>query len=417
MEIHQIKIDDLKPAEYNPRKWSEEQIKQLKSSIGKFGLVEPIVANRAQGRENVVIGGHFRLYVAKQLGFVDVPVVYVNIPDLEKEKELNLRLNRNVGEFDFKMLGEFDEDLLKEVGFTGFEIDKAFDLKTSEDEFDADEEAKKIENPQAQLGDVYELCEHRLMCGDSTKPEDVKKLMGGGLAQLIFTDPPYMVDYKSPVGLSYNSKKYAGSDGKIFNDNLSDEKAMEFYIAVLKNLYENSTDTCPIYWWFASKNMLMNRIAFAETDWYFSQMIIWLKNSMILSRGQDYHRCYEPCLFGWKKGKTHFSNKQIADLKDSWMELDFESFQDQLEVWFQKRDTTTEYVHPTQKPVGLAERALRKSSRQGDIVLDLFGGSGSTLIACQQMMRRAFVMELDPRYVDVIIARWQKLTGLEAKKL
>ena len=370
------------------------------------------MANNAPERKNIVIGGHFRLHVAKLLGYSEVPVVYVNIPDVNKERELNLRLNRNVGEFDYKILSEFDEDLLKAVGFTSVEIDRAFDLKAEE----VETPPTPVE-PTSKKGDIFQLGNHRLMCGDSTDPVNVALLMGGVKANMIFTDPPYMVDYHSPTGVTYSSEKFGGMGGKIFNDNLDEEKALLFYIAILKNLYEFSHDNATIYWWYAGKNVLINRLAFIETNWFFSQGIIWLKNNMVYSLGQDFHRCYEPCMFGWKKKQAHFKNKEIANLKDTWHNMEIEEFKDALDVWFQNRDNTAEYVHPTQKPVGLAERGLRKSSKQDDIVLDLFGGSGSTLIACEQMHRKAYLMELDPKFVDVIIARWEKLTGRKAVKV
>ncbi|MCL5435931.1 MAG: site-specific DNA-methyltransferase [Patescibacteria group bacterium] len=226
-----------------------------------------------------------------------------------------------------------------------------------------------------------------------------------------------MVDYKSPGGKSYNSKKYGGTGRKIFNDNLSEEKALQFYKSVLKNLYDFSEKDVSLYWWFANRNNKINRQAWEESGWMMSQIVIWLKNSMIFSQGQDYHRCYEPCMFGWKKGQHHFTNKQYANFKDV-MELeDVEQFSDMLDVWFQRRDTTNQYLHPTQKPVRLAERALRKNSSASGVVVDLFGGSGSTLIGCEQMGRKCYVMELDPKYCDVIIQRYEKFTGKKAEKI
>ncbi|MEK6531270.1 MAG: DNA modification methylase [Deltaproteobacteria bacterium] len=199
---------------------------------------------------------------------------------------------------------------------------------------------------------------------------------------------------------------YGGSGGRIFNDNLSDDDCIKLYSDVLKNLYEHTTDDASIYWWFAMENHSLNAEAFKKTKWHISQIIIWLKNSMVISHGQDYHRQYEPCIFGWKKGKNHYRNKNITDLKDIF-NLDFDDFIGMLDVWYEKRDNTATYIHPTQKPVRLAERGLKKNSEPGDIVVDLFGGSGSTLMACDQMVRRARLMELDPKYCDVIVKRWQ----------
>ncbi len=412
----QRKASELVPFEFNPRKMTPDQVEQLKRSIEKFNLVEiPAI-----DLDNRIIAGHQRLKIMHLLGRGD-ETIDVRVPNRklteEEFREYNLRSNRNHGDFDFNLLSNFDEDLLRAIGFNAVEIDRTFDLKTKEDEFDAEKEAANITEPQSKLGDVYKLGEHYLMCGDATSELDVHALMGGELADLVFTDPPYMVDYKSPGGLTYNSSKFGGTGGKIFNDNLKDEDALQFYIDVLNNLYKFSKDFAPIYWWFANKNNLINRLAFQETNWVMSQIIIWLKNSMIFSQGQDFHRCYEPCMFGWKKGKKHYKAKEITNYKDVFGTMDFDEFQHYLDVWYQKRDNTAEYVHPTQKPIKLAERALFKSSNPGAIVVDLFGGSGSTLMACEQMHRRARVMELDPKYVDVIILRWERFTGLKAEKL
>jgi DNA modification methylase len=416
MKIENIKIEELKPADYNPRKWSKEAIRDLKKSIQEFGLVDPIIVNSAKARHNIVIGGHFRLYIAKELGFKEVPVVYLNIPEIKKEKELNLRLNRNLGAWDEKLLAEFDIDLLKEVGFNKIELDRIYNIE--EDAFDAEEEYGKIKKPTTKLEDLFQLGDHRLLCGDSTKEKDYERLLRGGVADMVFTDPPYNVDYKSPGGLDYASTKFGGTGGKIFNDDKSDEDCLEFYKQVLLNLHKFTKDSATIYWWFANKNNAINRNAFEQSGWHMSQIIIWLKNSMVFSRGQDYHRCYEPCMVGWKQKQKHFKNKtkELGCLKDCF-NLDYETFSELPDVWYEHRDITSQYVHPTQKPVRLAERGLRRNSNRGEIILEVFAGSGSTLIACEQMERKCYAMELDPKYCDVIIKRFEKYTGKKAVKL
>lgn len=412
--VEKRKVSDLKFWEDNPRNISTAGLQQLRDKIIAKGLHAVLTIDV----DNTVLSGNQRLAVARELALEEVWVILPERALSEQERiEVGLESNINEGEWVNSMLSKFDQDLLRAIGFNPVQIDRIYDLKTQEDEFDAEAEAAKITEPVAKNGDIYQLGNHKLMCGDSTREADVAALMSDELADLVFTDPPYMVDYKSPGGLTYSSTKFGGSGGKIFNDNLSDQDALQFYIDVLKNLHKFSKDYTPIYWWFANKNNLINRLAFEDTGWYMSQIIIWLKNSMIFSRGQDYHRCYEPCMFGWKKGKKHYTAKEIANYKDVFGGMDFDEFQHYLDVWFQKRDNTTEYLHPTQKPIKLAERALHKSSKPDDIVVDLFGGSGSTLIACEQMKRKARLMELDPKYVDVIILRWERLTGQKAIKL
>ena len=210
--------------------------------------------------------------------------------------------------------------------------------------------------------------------------------------------------------MSYDSKKFGGTGGKIFNDNLTDEDCQKFYSDVLANLYAHTTDDAAIYWWYATSNHGLNAEAFKRTKWHLSQVLIWLKNSMVIAQGQDYHRQYEPCMFGWKKGKKHYKNKNITNLKDVF-NLDHDDYLEMLDVWYERRDNTSTYVHPTQKPLRLAERGLKKNSELEDIVIDLFGGSGSTLMACDQMKRKARLMELDPKYCDVIVTRYFKHTG------
>lgn len=413
MKTIDVKIKDLKRADYsNPRAWSEKDIEDLKKGIKEFGVVDPIILNGAPKRKNIIIGGHFRVKVCEELGMETIPAVYVNIPSVKKEQALNLRLNKNTGDWDWEILREFDEDLLLEVGFSSEEIEDAQDEEISEDHFD-EGKTEKVRS-RAKVGDLYQLGRHRLYCGDSTSDDSFKVLMDGKKANLIFTDPPYNVDYESESGNSYSKGKYGG--GKIMNDKKSDEDALKFYKDVLTLLHKYSEDNSVIYWWFANKNNWINRKAFMETGWYMSQVLIWLKDNMIFSMGQDYHRCYEPCMFGWKEKQTRFTNKLIRTYRDV-HNLDFEEFEDMMDVWYEKRDDRNNYIHPTQKPVRLAERGLRKNSKVHDIVLDVFGGSGSTLIACEQMNRSCYMMELDPKFVDRIIERWEKFTNKKAQKL
>lgn len=434
-----MKVSDLKAAVYNPRQITARQLARLKKSLGEFGDLSGIIFNCHTGN---IIGGHQRIKVMPPDALIEKTeldatsragtvaegriiidgesYVYREVAwPLEREKMANVAANKHAGDWDdekltalldeLMQLPGFDLDL---IGFSNSELEALLDC-VSEDGFDAEKEYDAITEPKTRNGDIYDLGPHRLMCGSSADPANVARLMDGEKARLVFTDPPYNVDYKSPGGLSYDSAKFGGTGGRIFNDNLSDEDCLKFYFDVLNNLYSYTTDDAAIYWWHASKNYGLNADAFKRAKWHISQVIIWLKNSMIISHGQDYHRQYEPCIVGWKKGKTHYKNKNITDFKDVF-NLDYDDYLEMLDVWYEKRDNTATYVHPTQKPLRLAERALKKNSEAGDIVIDLFGGSGSTLMACAQMKRRARLMELDPKYCDVIVKRWEGLTGEKA---
>lgn len=202
----------------------------------------------------------------------------------------------------------------------------------------------------------------------------------------------------------------------MWNDDKDPEIAQAFYTAVLTQLRSYSTEDASLYWWFANKMNWINRHAWIDSGWYMAQILVWLKEQMIFSLGQDYHRCYEPCMFGWKAGSAHFTNHKIADAKDVFS-LEARAFHELPDVWYQRRDKINEYVHPTQKPVKLAERALRNNTLPGDLVADVFGGSGSTLIACDQLARPCYLMELDPKYCDVILTRWATYANVNVESL
>lgn len=423
-----MNINEIKEYEKNAKKHPERQINLIATSFENFGINQPIVIDK----NNVIVAGHGRFLAAKKLGFDEIRI---GAPRAAKgERFIPAVMAEELSEVEIKAYRLADNKLneskwndelvieelrgLDSLGFdvrlTGFDVHLIQDAK--EDDFDAEAEYQKIKESSVKYGDAYQLGDHRVMCGDSKKEVDFEKLMNGEKARLIFTDPPYNVNYKSPGGLTYSSTKFGGTGGKIFNDDLSDDDCVRFFFDVLKNLYEYSEDDSSIYWWFANKNNHLNREAFKMAGWHMSQIIIWLKNSMVFSRGQDYHRMYEPCMVGWKKGKKHFQNKVLANLKDVFS-LDVNDFNDLPDVWYQKRDLTTEYIHPTQKPVRLAERALKRNSEMDDIVVDVFLGSGSTMIACEQLKRIFRGMDLDPKYVEVAIRRWEKFTGNKAIRL
>lgn len=411
LKIEQVDPKALKPAEYNPRKMTKAQAVALRESITRFGLADPIIANRHPGRENIVIGGHQRLTIAKEMNMPTVPVVYLDL-DEKQERELNLRLNRNLGEFDWDLLANYDVKELLDAGFYKEELEKRLKIDLSEVKEDGDKPPSL--EPIAKLGDVYQLGRHRLMVGDSTNPEHFAKLMNGKLARLVYTDPPYNVNYDYNVRY-FDGRKERQDRPAIFNDELSDGDFEGFLSKVMKNLYDFSTPDSSIYVWHASKTYPQFLGGYQSAGWFMSQIIIWLKENITFSTGQDFHRIYEPCMYGWKKGNSHYTNKLLGSEKEVW-DLNKEDFANLLDVWYQNRDKSKDYIHPTQKPVKLAELAIRKSSEEGDIVLDAFTGSGSTMMACEQMNRSFYGMELDPKYADAIIKRWEEFTKQTAVK-
>lgn len=410
------KVKDLLPTAHNPRKITKLQAKQLTESLEKFNLVE-LPAINTDGK---IIAGHQRVAILKTLGR-DQEEIEVRVPNRALTKsesdEYMLRSNKNTGEWDWTLLGgaDFGRNLLSVVGFSTDELQRAFDTDVVEDEFDAQKEYDRIGKPTAKAGDIYQLGKNRLMCGDSTKAEDMEKLLDGKKANLIYVDPPYNVNYDYPR--LYKGGRKTHSLGKTFEDNRKPEAFLEFLKKVFTNLFAFSHDHAPFYCWHASKTQDLFQQAIESVDWHISQTIFWLKNQCTFNLGLDYLWIMEPCYFGWKSGKKHYVNKQLTLTMKNIEILDKLEFDELLNVIYSKRDAIKDYIHPTQKPIALAERAIKKHSEVCGIVLDAFAGSGSTLMACHQLGRLCYTMELDPKFVDVIIKRFEKYTNIKAKLL
>lgn len=413
LKIEQVPVEQLKPAEYNPRKWSEAARKGLSESLDQFGFVQPIVVNSNPERKGIIIGGNFKLDIATKKGMKTVPVVWVNL-DIKKEKELNLRLNKNQGEFDFDLLAEFDQAMLAAVGFDSKELDKIFD--TDEDDFDGDKEAEAIITPVSKLGEIYQLGRHRLMCGDSSNLEEAAKLMGGVQADMVFTDPPYNVNYAGRGKSTSNTIKNDNMDEQAFRNML--KSWFWVYASIIKK-------DAALYTCYASRTHREFEDALNANGFEVRNQIIWVKKVASMGWG-DYRWKHEPILYchlkgaplnfyGDRKQYTEWSEEPTDEelLKTVKAMVKKEEAGDST-VWRLHREQ--KYDHPTQKPIKLVSIAIRNSSKRDDVVVDLFGGSGSTLIAADQINRTCYTMELDPRYVDVIIKRWEKLTGEKAIK-
>lgn len=438
LKIVEVKIGELKSADYNPRKWSQNAIDKLTENIKEFGFIDPVIANGAPNRKNIIIGGHFRIKIAKDLGYKTVPVVYVNIPDIKKEKELNLRLNKNTGDWDWKLLEEFGKDILEVVGFNSLELDKLFsedDVK--DDNFDPEEVLNGIKTPRSKPGQIYKLGNHFVMCGDATDPDQVNKLLNGNKAAMVFTDPPYNVDYKGGMGGDGNKHNRSG----IMNDKMGKDEFYNFLSKAVKNLIDNCSGA--LYICMSSSEIDTLKKAFTSGGGHFSSFIIWVKNTFTLSRS-DWQSQYEPMLYGWsEKIVNHYfagwrdegnvwenletlkpkfdGEKTTIKIGEFHLEIEGEvkgkviRKKDMVDIWNEKKPTKSK-EHPTMKPVKLVGKAIRASSKRDDIVLDTFGGSGSTLIACEELDRVCYMMELDPRYVDVIRERYEKFINNPDKK-
>jgi len=417
LKIEYVDINSIKPYKNNAKLHPKEQIEQIKKSIEQFGMDDPIGIWKDE-----IVEGHGRLIACKELGYTEVPIIRLDHLSDEERKAYTLAHNK------LTMNSDFDIDILNDellnfdtIDMSDFGFD--IDLEDEEEKEIIEDEVPEVpEEPKAKLGDIYQLGNHRLMCGDSTNPDDVDKLMKNEVADLVFTDPPYGVSYKgtnNPNGREWEIIK---------NDKLRGDELFLFLLEAFKNIKRKLKIGGAFYIWYANSNAVQFETALEGAELHKKQIIIWQKG-MVLGHS-DYHWTYEPCIYGchpeknseWygdraQKTLWDLSKKEIKDMKKDEMLALLERLYQDKDIWEIKRDNVMTYVHPTQKPVGLSAKAMHNSSRKDDIVLDLFGGSGSTLIGCEQLNRKARVMEFDPKYIDVIIERWENFTGEKAIKL
>lgn len=427
MDVTYIPTSELRSmaAPYNPRTISDHDLQALGRSMTSFGVVEPIIVNRTTGR---IVGGHQRVKAAEGAGIERLPVVHVDL-DEAQEKALNIALNRISGEFDVDKLS----DLLKELqvaevdldltGLTQSELDDLLGgVESPEDGLnDPDLVPEPPDEPATQPGDLITLGRHRLLCGDAADPEVVKRLLEGEHVHLVHTDPPYNVSVEprsnNAIAAAGKSRKHhqgldlarhpekakptskmRARDRALENDFVSDEE----FDRLLRAWFQNASDALDpgrsFYAWGGYANLRNYPAALEESGLYFSQAIVWDKEWPVLTR-KDFMGAFEIAFYGWKEGAAHFFNAGISNASD---------------LWRVRKVTPQSMVHLTEKPVELAERALMYSSRRGERVLDLFGGSGSTLMAAERMGRSAYLTEIDPAYCDVIVQRWQDHTGERA---
>ena len=390
LKVDYIPIEQLKPYEKNAKIHTPEQIEQIKNSIREFGMNDPI---GIWGKENLIVEGHGRLQACKELGMKEVPVIRLDDLTDEQRRAYTLIHNQttmNTG-FDIDILNEELDNIGIDMSGYGFDIEIDDIEEGTEVKEDEAPEVKDGE-PKAKMGDIYQLGRHRLMCVDSTSSDDVFKLVGGNTSpevDLLITDPPYNVDY---TGKTKDALK-------ISNDSMDADTFHDFLYNAFINAFSTMKDGASFYVWYASKEVVNFSTALADAGLSVKQELIWNKNSLVMGR-QDYQWKHEPCLYGWKETDSH---NWYGDRKQTTV-IDFD------------RPTKSE-LHPTMKPVGLFDYQIKNSTKKGDNVLDLFGGSGTTIMACEQNGRNAYVMEYDPHYIDVIIERWENFTGQKAKLL
>jgi DNA modification methylase len=413
----QRKVSDLIPHAKNPRTLSKKQRQDLEASITTFGLAEIPAINT----DNTVLAGHARLKILKALGRgkkeIDVRVPNRTLTDKEAE-EYMLRSNRNTGSWDYDLLKNFDTQFLIDLGFEQAELTEVWGLveETADDDFDEKEAVKKARTTKIKLNELYQLGDHRLFCGNSAKDENVYDLLGGEPVDVLYSDSPYNIalDYNKGIG---GKKNYGGKT----NDRKTEEDFYRFTLATLMSGAGMCKDNAHIFWYCDQRYVGLIQRAFAELEIDYKRTALWIKNGLNPTPGVAFSKCYEPCVYG-TIGKPYLSNKhtkfhEILNKEVGNGNATIEDVADLIDLWIVKRLPGDQYEHPTQKPVTLHERPLLRTTKVGDRVLDLFGGSGSTLIACEQLKRRAFLMEIEPVFCQVIIDRWEKFTGKKAVKI
>lgn len=436
LNLQEMNLADLHPAEYNPRvelKPGDPEYERIKRSIETFTYVDPIIVNR----DGTIIGGHQRYNVLLDLGYETADVVVVD-KTKDEEKALNIALNKISGEWDeeklYELLIELDlSDIDVQLsGFTLNELDDLrvkFDIEEAQDDgFDEEEALSQVKEPTTRRGNIWRLGRHRLMCGDSTSPDDMAALMNGAQADLIVTDPPYNVDYGRKTEFMAESRRGTVQEA-IKNDNMDESSFYFFLLDAFKNAFEMIREGGAVYVFHSDTHGLTFRQSFQDAGFKLSQCLIWEKNSLVLGRS-DYQWIHEPILYGWKEGAAHYfindRTQSTVILED---DIDFGSmkknelvayleelrrtWRDRTSVILERKPTRND-IHPTMKPISLIGKFITNSSKPDWNVLDQFGGSGSTLMAAEQLGRTAYIMEMDEAYCDVIIKRWEEYTGQTA---
>ena len=384
LKIEYIAVEDLKPYEKNNKKHEDFDIGEIAKSISKYEMIDPV---GIWGKDNIIVEGHGRVLACKQLGIDKVPCIRLDHLTDEQRREYAIVHNKSqeLALYDFDNLA----DELADLDLSDFDFDFGIDTDAEEETEIVEDEAPEVDEenePITKLGDIWQLGRHRLMCGDSTSIDDVEKLMGGQLADMLLTDPPYNVAYEG------KTKDHL----TIQNDSMDNDSFRQFLRDAFTSADTVMKQGAVFYIWHADSEGYNFRGACIDVGWKVRECLIWNKNSLVMGRF-DYHWKHEPCLYGWKEGASHL---WASDRKQTTV-IDYD------------RPTKAD-IHPTMKPVGLFDYQIKNNTKGGDIVLDLFNGSGTTIMACEQNGRVARCMELDPRYVDACVKRWENFTGEKA---
>lgn len=413
MNIEMMKVKDIKPYARNAKKHGKVQIDNVAESIRQFGFTQPLVVDK----DGVLIIGHCRLAAAKKLKLKEVPCVCMD--ELSEEQVAKLRLldnKLNESDWDFELLADEIEDL----DFDGFELDWGLEEKKREIIEDEPPEPDFENEPTAKRGDIYQCGRHRVMCGDSTSVDDLKQLLNGKVADLLLTDPPYNMNFEGAGNTKDRESK------KIMNDHMSDDDFEKFLQSVFGVAKEFIKDGASFYVFYKELGRGVFITSILNAGLKFKQELIWVKNQLVLG-GSNYQSMYEPCLYGCKGKRVKIWNgkrkqRSVIESVDLMTEDEMRKAirelteVDETDIIRENKPLVND-LHPTMKPIKLLARFVYNSSNIDDAVLDIFGGSGSTMIACQQLDRSAYLMELDPRYVDVIVKRWEDFTGEKAVRL
>jgi DNA modification methylase len=421
IEKAKLKIEDIKPNPKNPKKHSDDLIEQ---SIKEFGVVAPIIVDE----NNMVLAGHGRLNALIKLGYKEIEVI-VKKGLTEEQKEKYMLIDNKLterGGWDAELLKEFDIGDLLEAGFEADDLNSMWDdiLELYDDNFDVEKAIREIKKPTVKDGELYQLGDHRLLCADSTKEKSIEILMGKEKAAMIYCDPPYNIGLNYDTGFGTSTKyrknfpdlKYKG-----VKDNKKTPEYKTFLDATIKNALRAANPDAHIFYWCDENYIWLLQQLYRENKIHQDRVCLWIKNNFNVTPQIAFNKVYEACVYG-KIGKPYLNKnfKTFNEILNKEIESGNQGLDEILEminIWMVRRDNTLEYQHPTQKPITLHEKPIKRCTKPGDIILDLFGGSGSTLISAEQTKRIAYICEIDPIFCEVIIKRFEQYSGKKAVKL